>query len=289
MALGLAGLVFVLNIGGVRGLLSGRAETSGVQSLAVLPMKNLSQDPDQDYFAEGITDALITELGRVGSLRVISSTSVGRYKKTEESLPQIAKELNVEMIVEGSVLRSGDRVRITAKLIHPSDERQLWGRTFERNVGDVLALQSEMAGDITQQIGVRLSEEAQLQLAKRRTVNPLAVDAYLKGVYSGDPEHFSTSDQDRSRFRPGLHEDRVGLFLRGPLRRYPAPGGLLENEGGGSQGPGERRHARGSPWLPGRGLAPQRPELGGGRERVQAGLSSSTRASPRSITSMPIT
>ena len=191
LALGLAGLIFVLNIGGVRGLLAGRTAPGGVQSLAVLPLKDLSQNPDQAWFADGITDSLITELGRVGSLRVTSSTSVGRYKKTGETLPQIAKELNVEMIVEGSVLRSGDRVRITAKLIHPSDERQLWGRTFERNVGDVLALQSEMAADITKQIGVRLSEEAQLQLAKRRTVNPLAVDAYLKGVFSGDPEHFA--------------------------------------------------------------------------------------------------
>lgn len=191
LAIGLAGLVFALNIGGVRGLLTGRPAPGGVQSLAVLPMKDLSPNADQDWFADGITDSLITELGRVGGLRVISSTSMGRYKKTEETLPQIGKELNVGMIVEGSVLRSGDRVRITAKLIQASDERQLWERTFERSVGDVLALQSEMAGDITRQIGVRLSEEAQLQLAKRRTVNPLAVEAYMKGVYSGDPENFS--------------------------------------------------------------------------------------------------
>jgi mono/diheme cytochrome c family protein len=95
------------------------------------------------------------------------------------------------MIVEGSVQRSGDKVLITAKLLRPSDERQLWGRSFERNVGDVLALQSEMAGAITNEIGVRLSEEATLQLAKRRTVNPLALDAYLKGVYSGDMENFA--------------------------------------------------------------------------------------------------
>jgi len=190
-ALGLAALLFGLNVGGVRRALAGRAKTPGVQSMAVLPLRNLSQDPDQDYFADGITDALITELGQVGSLRVISSTSVGRYKKTQASLPQIAKELNVDMIVEGSVQRSGDKVLITAKLLRPSDERQLWGRSFERNVGDVLALQSEMAGAITNEIGVRLSEEATLLLAKRRTVNPLALDAYLKGVYSGDMENFA--------------------------------------------------------------------------------------------------
>ncbi len=190
-ALGLAGLLFGLNIGGVRGFVTGRSRVFGVQSLAVLPLKNLSQDAEQDWFAEGITDSLITELGQVSSLRVISSTSIGRYKKTQATLPQIAKELNVDMIVEGSVQRSGDKVRITAKLIRPSDERQLWGRSFERNVGDVLALQSEMAEDITNEIGIRLSEEARLQRTNRRTVNPLAMDAYLKGVYSGDTEHFA--------------------------------------------------------------------------------------------------
>jgi serine/threonine protein kinase len=190
-ALTLAALLFGLNVGGLRGLVAGRSKAPGVQSLAVLPLKNLSQAPDQDYFAEGITDSLITELGQVGSLRIISSTSVGQYKKTDKSLPQIAKELNVGLIVEGSVQRSGDRVKIMAKLIRPSDEKQLWGKSFERNVGDVLALQSEMAGDITREIGIRLSEETSLQLAKRRTVDPRALDAYLKGVYSGDTENFA--------------------------------------------------------------------------------------------------
>jgi serine/threonine-protein kinase len=220
-ALGLAGLLFGLNIGGVRGLVTGRSRESGVQSLAVLPLKNLSQDAEQDWFAEGITDSLITELGQVSSLRVISSTSVGRYKKTEATLPQIAKELNVDMIVEGSVQRSGDKVRITAKLIRPSDERQLWGRSFERNVGDVLALQSEMAEDITNEIGVRLSEEARLQRTKRRTVNPLAMDAYLKGVYSGDMENFAQAIKIDPDFALAYTKTAAAYFYSGLFGDIP--------------------------------------------------------------------
>ena len=107
LALGLAGLMFGLDIGGLRGLLTGKAKNPAVQSLAVLPLKNISQDPGQDYFADGITDSLITELGQISTLRVISSTSVSRYKKTEESLPQIARALKADMVVEGFRLEVG--------------------------------------------------------------------------------------------------------------------------------------------------------------------------------------
>jgi serine/threonine-protein kinase len=188
--LALVGLLFALNIGGLRDTLAGREKAAQVQSLAVLPMENLSQDPEQEYFAEGTTDALIAELGQVSAFRVISRTSVKRYKNTDKSLPQIAGELNADMVVEGSVLKAGERVRITAKLVHPAEDRQLWVKSYERDMGDYLALQSEIAQDITRQIGIRLSEEKRFQLTKRRAVNPQAFDAYLKGVYSGDDEHF---------------------------------------------------------------------------------------------------
>ena len=188
---GVAALLFALNIGGIRDFLTGRARTPQVQSLAVLPLENLSQDPEQEYFALGITDALITELGQISALRVSSRTSIIKYKKTEKSLPQIAKELNADLVVEGSVLRSGEKVRITARLVNPAEDRQLWVKSYERDIGGFLVLQSEIAQDITRQIGIRLSEEARFRLAKRRAVNPQALDAYLKGVYSGDNEYFN--------------------------------------------------------------------------------------------------
>ena len=162
-----------------------KGKNERITSLAVLPLENLSGDPEQEYFAEGITDALITELGQISTLRVRSRTSVIKYKKTEKSLPQIAQELNADMVVEGSVLRSGEKVRITAKLIHAAEDRQLWVKSYERDIGGFLVLQSEIAQDITRQIGIRLSEEVRFQLTKRRAVNPKAFDVYLKGVYSG--------------------------------------------------------------------------------------------------------
>ena len=201
---GVAALLFALNIGGIRDFLTGRARTPQVQSLAVLPLENLSQDPAQDYFAEGITDALINELGQISTLQVKSRTSVMQYKKTEKSLPQIAKELNADMVVEGSVLRAGEKVRITAKLVHPAEDRQLWVKSYDRDIDDFLVLQSEIAQDITRQIGIRLREEMSFRLAKRKTVNPQALDAYLKGVYSDENEYFN---QAREYFNQAVKID----------------------------------------------------------------------------------
>ena len=185
-----AGLLFALNIGGMRSSLTGRSKTAQVQSLAVLPLENLSQDPEQKDFSVVITDTLITELGQLSPLRVRSLTSVMQYQKTDKSLPQIAKELNADVVVEGSVLRSGQTMRVTARLMNPAEDRQLWVKSYERDIGDFVALQTEIAGEITRQIGIRLSEEAKLRLAKRKSVNPQALDAYFKGVYSGDLENF---------------------------------------------------------------------------------------------------
>ena len=213
--LGVVALALGLNIGGIRGRLAAGANPPQIRSLAVLPLGNISQDPRQDYFSAGLTDSLITELGQISALRVISRTSVSRYQKTDKTLPQIAKELNADVIVEGTVQRSSDKVRITAKLIRPADERQLWARSYERSFDDSLALQGEIAGDITRQIGIRLSEEARLRLAKRRTADPQALDAYFKGVFSGDTDFFEQAIKIDPDFAPAYTKLASGYFYAG--------------------------------------------------------------------------
>ncbi len=157
--------------------------TPPLRSIAVLPLDNLSGDPSQDYFVDGMTDELTTDLAKVGSLRVTSRTSVMRYKGTKKGLPEIARELNVEGIVEGSVMRSGNRVRITAQLIHAPTDRHLWAETYERDLGDVLRLQSEVAQAIAQQVRAQLTPQQQAQLRSAPAVNPEAYEAYLRGRY----------------------------------------------------------------------------------------------------------
>jgi len=154
-----------------------------MRSIAVLPLDNLSGDPSQEYFVDGMTDELITDLAKVGALRVTSRTSVMRYKGTKKSLPEIARELNVEGIVEGSVTRSGNRVRVTAQLLHAPEDQHLWAETYERDLGDVLKLQSEVAQAIAQQVRAQLTPQQQDRLGSVRQVNPEAYDAYLRGRY----------------------------------------------------------------------------------------------------------
>jgi serine/threonine protein kinase/tetratricopeptide (TPR) repeat protein len=221
LAFGLAGLFFALNIGGMRDFLTGRAKTSQVRSLAVLPLENLSHDPEQEYFAGGITDALITELGQISTLRVISRTSVLKYEKTEKSLPQIAKELKADMVIEGSVLRSGEKVRITARLINPAEDRQLWVKSYERDIGGFLVLQGEIAQDITRQVGIRLSEEERFRLTKKGAVNPQALDAYLKGVYSGDNGYFDQAVKLDPDFALAYVKIANGYFFSGLFGDIP--------------------------------------------------------------------
>src|SRR2546427_8483875 len=120
---------------------AGNVEVPQIHSLAVLPLANLSNDPNQEYFSDGLTDALITDLAQFGSVKVVSRTSTLRYKDTKKLLPEIAQELNVDAIVEGTVQRSGDRVRITAQLIHGPSDKHLWAKSYERDSGDVFALE----------------------------------------------------------------------------------------------------------------------------------------------------
>jgi len=148
----IAAALFVLNVFRVRDRILGSTRIPPIQSLAVLPLTNLSGDPDQEYFSDGMTDALITDLAQMGSVKVISRTSIMRYKKTDKSLPEIARELNVGGIIEGTVQRSGDRVRITAQLIEGATDKHLWAQSYEREVNDVLALQDELARSIAGEI-----------------------------------------------------------------------------------------------------------------------------------------
>ncbi len=143
----LAGLL-VLNVGGLRRRIFAPKSSGSIQSLAVLPLENLSHDPAQEYFADGMTDALITDLAKAGNFRVISRTSVMPYKAAKKTLPNIAQELGVDAVVEGSVLESGNRVRITAQLFDAKTDRHLWAENYERDVSDILSLQDEVANAI---------------------------------------------------------------------------------------------------------------------------------------------
>lgn len=174
-------LAVVILLGGV--YWSRWARPAQNASLAVLPLENLSNDPEQEYFSDGMTDALITDLAKVRNLRVISRTSVLRFKRAKVPLAEIARQLGVDYLVEGTVIHSGNRVRITAQLIAANHERHLWAETYDRDMSDTLALQSEVAQAIVEQIDVRLSPQDRQQLIARRTVAPEAQDAYMKGRY----------------------------------------------------------------------------------------------------------
>ncbi len=154
-----------------------------IDSIAVLPFQNLSADPEQEYFSDGMTEALIAELSKIKALRVISRTSVMRYKKTEKRLPQIARELNVTAIIEGSVQRAQDEVRITAQLIRAAPEKHVWANSFTKNFKNILALQSEVAQAIAREIKITMTTEERQRMASSRPVDPEAHEAYLKGRY----------------------------------------------------------------------------------------------------------
>lgn len=174
----------------------GKINAARVQSLAVLPLRNLSSDPSQEYFSDGMTDELITDLAKAGGLRVISHTSVERYKGTKLSLPQIARELGgVDAIVEGTVMRSGNRVRITAQLIDGRSDQHVWADSYERDVRDVLVLQNDVARDIAGEIAIQLRPSSQEHLWSAHRVVPEAHEAYLQGLFDASkltPEGLQT-------------------------------------------------------------------------------------------------
>jgi serine/threonine-protein kinase len=178
-----AGLVLVAALLVLGRLYLWPASRKPIDSIAVLPLQNLSGDVSQEYFSDGMTEALITELQKIKSLRVISRTSVMQYKNTRKLLPQIARELNVSAVVEGSVLREGDNVRINVQLIQASPEKHLWAENFDRSMRSILALQSDVAQAITREIRAVVTPEEQKRMASSRAVDPEAHEAYLKGRF----------------------------------------------------------------------------------------------------------
>ncbi|MGH9727474.1 MAG: protein kinase domain-containing protein [Candidatus Acidiferrales bacterium] len=186
-------IVLVLGIRWWRARMSPVSGSPPIQSLAVLPFENLSGDPQQEYFTQGMTEELTTQLAQISALRVISRTSVTSYKNSRLSLPEIGKQLHVDAIVEGSVMRSADRVRITARLIQASNGKLLWTQAYDRNVKDVLDLQDEVARTIASEVKVTLTPAEQARLANARPVDPLAHEALLEGNFLNR----GTSEQHR--------------------------------------------------------------------------------------------
>jgi serine/threonine protein kinase/Tfp pilus assembly protein PilF len=184
MIIGPAVLILIIVVGIGYFLMNQFQKTTRViDSLAVLPLENLSGDPDQEYFSDGMTEALITELSRIKALKVISRTSVMQFKNSRKSLPEIAGQLNVAAVVEGSILKAGDKVRITAQLIDAESDRHLWAESYERNLRDILTVQKEVAKAIALQIKTNLTPAEEDILNKETSIDPAAHEAYLKGNY----------------------------------------------------------------------------------------------------------
>jgi TolB-like protein/class 3 adenylate cyclase len=219
------------------GEVTGAAISSPIRSIAVLPLENLSGDPEQEYFADGMTEALIGDLAKIGSLRVISRTSVMQYKEARKPLPEIARELNVEGIIEGTVMRDGDRVRITAQLIDARDDRHLWADRYDRDLRSILALQSELARAIATRFG-----------APGRSRSPRSLP---QGAVPQRQVHDRRRVQGGRVLQPG---NRAGPGVRSSLRRpqsvvcvpWNRPRGgsdrgcAASSEGGGAEGSGDR-------------------------------------------------
>lgn len=182
-------------------------EVESVESLAVLPLENLSDDPGQAYFVEGMHEAMISELAQIAALRVISRTSVLSYRDAPKSIPEIAKELGVDAVVEGSVLKAGDRVRITAQLVDGATDRHLWSRSYEGSLADVLALQRDVAREIAREIRVELTPQESARLASARPVDPEAHEAYLRGRWYRDQGSPEDLEKAFEHFQRAITED----------------------------------------------------------------------------------
>jgi TolB-like protein/Tfp pilus assembly protein PilF len=184
-------LIAIIGYAGFKSWFKGSNGATQISSIAILPLQNLSGDPSQDYFADGITEELIADLGQVSALRVISRTSAMTYKGTKKTLPEIAHELGVDAIVEGSTVREGNHVRVTAQLIDARTDQHIWAHNYVRDLTSVLALQGEVAQTIADEISIKMTPQEQARLARARPVNGEAQDLYLQGKHllnQGDPQ-----------------------------------------------------------------------------------------------------
>jgi len=237
-ALGTAAILLALflglNLRGPRDRLLGRAGAGRIRSLAVLPLDNLSGDPSQEYFVDGMTDALITNLSKISALRVISHTSVNHFKGTKKPLHEIAAELQVDAVVEGSVEREADRVRITANLVQVFPEKHLWAESYDRDLRSILDLESEVARTIADQIRITVTPEELRRMAVSETVDPEAHELYLKGAFYNNKwtkegfergiEYFNRAlekDPRNARAYAELAVAYGGLGIYGDIKGYP--------------------------------------------------------------------
>jgi TolB-like protein/DNA-binding winged helix-turn-helix (wHTH) protein/Tfp pilus assembly protein PilF len=189
-------VLFFWNPGNWRSHLAARVGHPEIRALAVLPLANLSGDPQEEYFADGMTDALITDLAKLHEVKVISRTSVMRFKEVKKPLAEIAQSLGVDGILEGTVQRSAGRLRITLQLVRAPADEHVWAQSYERDTRDILALQSEIAQAVAHEIKIALTSEESASLARPRSVNPEAYEAYLKGLshwYRISPEHLAAA------------------------------------------------------------------------------------------------
>lgn len=205
LAIAVAAALVFFNVWGLRNLFF---PARSFRSLAVLPLENLSADSKQDYFADGMTEDLITQLSKLGDLKVISHTSVMQYKGKHEPLPQIARELNVDAVVEGAVQLSGNHVRISAELVDGRSDQHIWADNYDRDLSDVLLLQSDVARDIAKQIDLRLTPQQQQRLANdAHPVNPDAYQAYLLGRYYWNKRTADGLAQAGQYFQQSIQKD----------------------------------------------------------------------------------
>jgi TolB-like protein/DNA-binding winged helix-turn-helix (wHTH) protein/lipoprotein NlpI len=207
IALLAASLLVILGSTTVIFLRTHRRVAPPIRSIAVLPLDNFSGDASQTYFADGITDAITTELAQIRFLRVTSRTSASKYRHGTTSVPQIARELNVDALVEGSVEHQGDRVRVTAQLVSASGDRHLWAKSYDRKLGDILTLESEVARDVATHVNAVLTPGEENRLSRAGIVNPAAYDFYLQGKYYS--QHLNKPDNDHaiSLFEKAIADD----------------------------------------------------------------------------------